>query len=47
MSQRDRFYALVNEALRNDERVEVVLAEIGAERFPTTRASTTSAFASS
>jgi transketolase len=34
VSQRDRFYALLNEALRNDERVEVVLAEIGAGALP-------------
>lgn len=34
MSQRERFYELVTEALRDDERVEVVLAEIGAGSLP-------------
>jgi transketolase len=34
VSQRERFYELVTEALREDERVEVVLAEIGAGSLP-------------
>jgi transketolase len=34
VTQRDRFYALVGEALHDDERVEVVLAEIGAGALP-------------
>ena len=34
MSQRERFYELVVEALHEDDRVEVVLAEIGAASLP-------------
>jgi transketolase len=34
VNQRERFYELVVEALREDERVEVVLAEIGAGSLP-------------
>jgi transketolase len=34
MTQRERFYELLADALRDDERVEVVLAEIGAGSVP-------------